>query len=88
MSRTRRVRLWPTGEARSRYKVVTLTDCTAALREEEQRLAVTKNYPMFSRFVMPNFSTNSVGRRRAEQNLAAMKGPERTAKRAASSPVA
>jgi hypothetical protein len=30
-------------------EVVTLTDCTAALSEEEQRLAVTKNYPMFSR---------------------------------------
>ena len=31
------------------YNVVTLTDCTAALSEEEQRLAVAKNYPMFSR---------------------------------------
>jgi ureidoacrylate peracid hydrolase len=31
------------------YNVVTLTDCTAALSEEEQRLAVDKNYPMFSR---------------------------------------
>jgi len=31
------------------YKVVTLTDCTAALSEEEQRFAVEKNYPMFSR---------------------------------------
>ncbi len=31
------------------YNVVTLTDCTAALSEEEQRLAVEKNYPMFSR---------------------------------------
>jgi ureidoacrylate peracid hydrolase len=31
------------------YHVVTLTDCTAALSEEEQRLAVEKNYPMFSR---------------------------------------
>jgi ureidoacrylate peracid hydrolase len=31
------------------YQVVTLTDCTAALSEEEQRLAVEKNYPMFSR---------------------------------------
>jgi ureidoacrylate peracid hydrolase len=31
------------------YNVVTLTDCTAALREEEQRLAVEKNYPVFSR---------------------------------------
>jgi ureidoacrylate peracid hydrolase len=31
------------------YRVVTLKDCTAALSEEEQRLAVEKNYPMFSR---------------------------------------
>ncbi|WP_028312572.1 cysteine hydrolase family protein [Derxia gummosa] len=31
------------------YDVVTLTDCTATLSEEEQRLATTKNYPMFSR---------------------------------------
>ncbi len=31
------------------YIVVTLKDCTAALSEEEQRLAVEKNYPMFSR---------------------------------------
>jgi nicotinamidase-related amidase len=31
------------------YDVVTLTDCTATVSEEEQRLAVEKNYPMFSR---------------------------------------
>jgi len=31
------------------YDVVTLKDCTAALSDEEQRLAVEKNYPMFSR---------------------------------------
>jgi len=31
------------------YNVVTLTDCTATLSEEEQRMAVEKNYPMFSR---------------------------------------
>ncbi len=31
------------------YNVVTLKDCTAALSEEEQRAAVDKNYPMFSR---------------------------------------
>ncbi|HTX56165.1 MAG TPA: cysteine hydrolase [Candidatus Acidoferrales bacterium] len=31
------------------YNVVTLTDCTATLSEDEQRLAVDKNYPMFSR---------------------------------------
>ncbi len=31
------------------YDVITLTDCTAALSEEEQRFAVEKNFPMFSR---------------------------------------
>jgi ureidoacrylate peracid hydrolase len=31
------------------YNVVTLKDCTSALGEEEQRFAVEKNYPMFSR---------------------------------------
>lgn len=31
------------------YNVITLKDCTAALSEEEQRLSVEKNYPMFSR---------------------------------------
>jgi ureidoacrylate peracid hydrolase len=31
------------------YKVVTLTDCTATVSEEEQRFAVAKNFPMFSR---------------------------------------
>jgi nicotinamidase-related amidase len=31
------------------YKVITLKDCTAALSEDEQRLATEKNYPMFSR---------------------------------------
>jgi ureidoacrylate peracid hydrolase len=31
------------------YNVVTLKDCTATLSEEEQRMAVEKNYPMFSR---------------------------------------
>jgi ureidoacrylate peracid hydrolase len=30
------------------YNVITLTDCTATVSEEEQRLAVEKNYPMFS----------------------------------------
>jgi len=30
------------------YQVVTLTDCTATVSEEEQRLAIEKNYPMFS----------------------------------------
>jgi len=31
------------------YRVVTLTDCTATVSEEEQRFAVAKNFPMFSR---------------------------------------
>jgi ureidoacrylate peracid hydrolase len=31
------------------YNVMTLKDCTATVSEEEQRLAVEKNYPMFSR---------------------------------------
>jgi nicotinamidase-related amidase len=31
------------------YEVITLTDCTATVSEEEQRHAVEKNFPMFSR---------------------------------------
>ena len=31
------------------YNVVTLTDCTAAITQEEQDFACTKNFPMFSR---------------------------------------
>src|SRR5260221_8961470 len=31
------------------YDVITLKDCTATLSEEEQRLAIEKNYPMFSK---------------------------------------
>src|SRR5918999_4305734 len=31
------------------YKVITLKDCTAALSDDEQKLATEKNYPMFSR---------------------------------------
>ena len=31
------------------YRVVTLTDCTATVSEEEQQFAVAKNFPMFSR---------------------------------------
>jgi ureidoacrylate peracid hydrolase len=31
------------------FDVVTLTDCTATVSEEAQRLAVETNYPMFSR---------------------------------------
>ena len=31
------------------YDVITLSYCTATLSEEEQRLSIEKNYPMFSR---------------------------------------
>ena len=31
------------------YDVITLKDCTATLSEEEQRVAVEKTYPMFSK---------------------------------------
>jgi ureidoacrylate peracid hydrolase len=31
------------------FDVVTLTDCTATMSDQEQNLAVEKNYPMFSR---------------------------------------
>jgi ureidoacrylate peracid hydrolase len=31
------------------YQVITLTDCTATLSEEEQRVATEKDFPMFSR---------------------------------------
>src|SRR6516165_6421447 len=31
------------------FDVITLKDCTATLSEEEQKLAIEKNYPMFSR---------------------------------------
>ena len=30
------------------YNVITLKDCTATLSDDEQRLAIEKNYPMFS----------------------------------------
>ncbi|WP_157217529.1 cysteine hydrolase [Flavisphingomonas formosensis] len=30
------------------YKVITLTDCVATLGEEEQRVAIEKDFPMFS----------------------------------------
>lgn len=31
------------------YDVITLTDCTATVSQDEQRFAVEKNFPMFSR---------------------------------------
>src|SRR5258708_26797554 len=36
------------------FDVITLTDCTATLSEEEQRFAVEKPYPMFSLPLGPN----------------------------------
>ena len=30
------------------YDVITLTDCTAATSDEEQRVATARDYPMFS----------------------------------------
>jgi ureidoacrylate peracid hydrolase len=36
-------------ESTMRNDVITLKDCTATVSEEEQRLAVEKNYPMFSK---------------------------------------
>lgn len=48
------------------YEVVTLTDCTAALSEDEQRAAVEKNYPMFSKpMAHEAFLTNLEGRTEA-----------------------
>lgn len=43
------------------YNVVTLTDCTATLSEEEQRMAVEKNYPMFSRPMNHNEFISELG---------------------------
>lgn len=49
------------------YSVVTLKDCTATLSEEEQRMAVEKNYPMFSRPVDHNeFLAELAGERGVE----------------------
>jgi nicotinamidase-related amidase len=31
------------------YQVVTLNDCCATIGEEEQRVAIEKDFPMFSR---------------------------------------
>ncbi|HMA35686.1 MAG TPA: cysteine hydrolase [Chloroflexia bacterium] len=49
------------------FNVITLKDCTATLSEEEQRMAVEKNYPMFSR-PMDH-----------EEFLATLSGPEQEA---------
>jgi ureidoacrylate peracid hydrolase len=43
------------------YNVITLKDCTATLSEEEQRAAVEKNYPMFSRPMDHNEFISALG---------------------------
>jgi ureidoacrylate peracid hydrolase len=49
------------------YNVVTLKDCTATLSEEEQRMAVEKNYPMFSRPMNHDeFLTELAGEKKVE----------------------
>jgi ureidoacrylate peracid hydrolase len=49
------------------FNVITLKDCTAALSEEEQRMAVDKNYPMFSRPMDHNeFLAEVSGERKVE----------------------
>ena len=40
------------------YDVITLTDCTAATSEEEQRVATARDYPMFSQ---PMTSADAIG---------------------------
>lgn len=44
------------------YNVITLTDCTAATSSEEQRVAVARDYPMFSRpMTADGFATTLAG---------------------------
>jgi ureidoacrylate peracid hydrolase len=59
------------------YNVVTLKDCTAALSEEEQKSAVEKNYPMFSRPMDHNEFITELGGR--ETTAGASKGRGYTA---------
>lgn len=49
------------------YNVITLKDCTATLSEDEQRMAVEKNYPMFSR---PMTHTEFLSELSGEQEVA------------------
>ena len=63
------------------YDVVTLKDCTAALSEEEQRLAVEKNYPMFSRpMTHEEFLSRLKGGETSRRSRAATKPPEPSAR--------
>ena len=50
------------------YNVITLKDCTATRSEEEQRLAVEKNYPMFSRPMDHGEFLSQLGGQAGEQN--------------------
>lgn len=53
------------------YDVITLTDCTATVSEEEQRLATEKNYPMFSRpMTHQEFLAELHGEKQAEDKSA------------------
>ena len=64
------------------YDVVTLKDCTATVSEEEQRMAVEKNYPMFSKpMTHDEFLSSLKAARRSKQSRAATRPPEATARR-------
>ena len=57
------------------YDVITLKDCTAALSEEEQRAAVDKNYPMFSKpMTHDEFLYELEGRRDGRNQVARLRG--------------
>jgi ureidoacrylate peracid hydrolase len=49
------------------YNVITLTDCTATVSEDEQRLAIEKNYPMFSRPVKHEEFLEQLGKQTAPE---------------------
>ncbi|MBB6099457.1 nicotinamidase-related amidase [Deinobacterium chartae] len=53
------------------YNVVTLTDCVAATSEEEQRVAIEKDYPMFSH---PMRSVEFLEAARSGQEVEASRG--------------
>ena len=48
------------------YDVITLKDCTATVSEEEQRAAVEKNYPMFSKPMTHDEFLSSLGGKTVE----------------------
>ncbi|GGJ31858.1 cysteine hydrolase [Deinococcus roseus] len=53
------------------FNVLTLTDCVAATSEEEQRVAIEKDYPMFSR---PMTSKDLLGALEGQQLVDASRG--------------